>query len=292
MTSNTSQLLDPPVNRAAYSDRSAWIMACCSQLAYVQFENGESVKQQLCASLKELRLELLTPFQREATRGFVAMNQHYAVLAFRGTTEDSRNILTDIKIRFYRDRTGAKIATGFSEAFALVEKDVTKAIADIDPGLPLYVTGHSLGGALAAIASARLRPSDRIAACYTFGCPRVGDAEFANQLWKVPVYRLVRSADIVPRVPLPFGYRHAGDMRYIKRSGNLIENPNTVGLFFALAFTFATGWKNVFLDHRIAQYLSNLENWALARLELEKDSTSPQPPTPPKTFTASPGATQ
>ncbi len=290
MTSNTSQLLDPPVNRAAYSDRSAWIMASCSALAYVQFEKGESVKQQLCASLKELRLELLTPFQREATRGFVATNQHYAVLAFRGTEENLDNIRTDINIRFYRDSSGAKIATGFRQAYALVENQVTDAISEIGSDLPLYITGHSLGGALAAIASARVRPSDRVAACYTFGCPRVGDTEFAEQLWKVPVYRLVHASDIVPRLPFAFGYRHAGDLRYIKRSGKLIESPNSVGTFLAFAFTFATGGKKVFENHRIAEYASNLQTWALTRFELEKDPTSTQGPPSPKTLAAFTGA--
>src|SRR5713226_8061201 len=113
MSPEPIQLLDPPVNRAAYSDRSAWIMARCSQLAYVQFEKGESVKQQLCASLKELRLGLLTPFEREATRGFVAKNERYAVLAFRGTEANLDNIRTDINIRFYQDKSGARISTGF-----------------------------------------------------------------------------------------------------------------------------------------------------------------------------------
>lgn len=286
MTTNTSLLLDPPLGRAAYSDRSAWIMARCSELAYVQFEKGR--EKQLRDSLNEIRLDLSTTFDREGTQAFVAKNQRYAVLAFRGTEEDLRDILADIKIRFYRDKTGAKIATGFSEALTLVEKDVTQAVAQIDPNLPLYVTGHSLGGALAAVASTRIRPSDRIAACYTFGCPRVGDGEFANQLWKVPVYRLVHAADIVPRFPLPFGYRHAGDLRYIKRSGDLIEGPNALGTSLAFTFTFATQGKTVFHDHKIADYASSLRAWAVKRLEPEKEPG----PTPPKTLAASPGASR
>ena len=291
MTDNTSQLLNPPVNRAAYSDRSAWIMARCSELAYVPFEQGESMKQQLRDSLMELRLEVCAPFERGATAGYVAKNQRYAVLAFRGTTKDFRNILTDIEIRFYRDRTGAKTARGFTEAFGLVEDDVTRAIAGLDSSLPLYITGHSLGGALAAIASARLRPSDRIAACYTFGCPRVGDTEFAEQLWKVPVYRLVHASDIVPHLPFAFGYRHAGDLRYIKSSGTLIESPNSLGTSLAFAYTFVTRGKKVFEYHRIAGYADNLQDWALTRLKLEKDSTLSERPAPTKTLEPPPGAT-
>jgi len=30
------RLIHPPVNRASYSDRTAWILACCSHLAYAK----------------------------------------------------------------------------------------------------------------------------------------------------------------------------------------------------------------------------------------------------------------
>ena len=289
MSPEPIQLLVPPVNRAAYSDRSAWIMARCSQLAYVQFEKGE--EQKLRDSLNELRLDLSTTFNDEGTQAFLARNSRYAVLAFRGTEKDMQDIRADINIRFYQDKSGARISTGFRQAYALVEKRVTDAIAKIDHELPLYVTGHSLGGALAAIASARIRPSDRVAACYTFGCPRVGDTEFAEQLWKVPVYRLVHASDIVPRLPFAFGYCHAGDLRYIKRSGKLVESPNSLGTFLAFAYTFRTGGKKVFENHRVAGYTENLQAWALKRVELEKDLAPLQPPVQPKTLAVSPGAT-
>jgi triacylglycerol lipase len=59
--------------------------------------------------------------------------------------------------------------------------------------------------------------SDQIAACYTFGSPRVGNAFF--DLWvKVPSYRVMNYADIVPQVPLPVVYRHSGDPRYMPES--------------------------------------------------------------------------
>jgi triacylglycerol lipase len=269
MTTYDSALLNLPLLRAAYSDRTSWLMARCSELAYVEFEAGQ--EQQLRDSLKELGLEFFRGFSRDATCAFLARNDSFAVLAFRGTTQDYRNILSDIKIRFYRDKSGAKLSTGFSEAYAFVQDDIAAALGALDLSLPLYITGHSLGGALAAIASIRILPSDRIAACYTYGCPRVGNGEFTNQLWKVPVYRQVHSSDIVPRVPLPFGYRHAGDMRYIKRSGTLIEDPNSIGLFFSFFLSAATGLKNVFQNHRIAGYVASLQDWALYRLKLDKD---------------------
>ena len=291
MTPNNSALLDLPLLRAAYSDRTSWLMASCSALAYVPFEAGQ--EQKLRDSLNELGLELFRKFSRDATCAFLARNSRFAVLAFRGTTADFRNILTDIKIRFYRDKSGAKLSTGFSEAYALVQEDIAAAVDALEPNLPLYITGHSLGGALAVIASTRIHPWDRIASCYTYGCPRVGNGEFANQLWKVPIYRQVHSSDIVPRVPLPFGYRHAGDMRYIKRSGDLVEDPNAFGLFFSFFYSALTGLKNPFLNHRSAGYVAALDAWARKRMKLDGDlqtaSASASAPTATKTLSASGG---
>lgn len=291
MTPNDPALLNPPLLRAAYADRTAWLMARCSELAYVKFEAGQ--EQQLRDSLKEIGLELLNGFNRQGTQAYLARNERFAVLAFRGTEKDWRDILSDIRIRFYHDKSGAKISTGFGQAYDFVAKEIAEAVDRLGPVLPLYITGHSLGGALAAIASTRIRPSDRIAACYTYGCPRVGNGDFANQLWKVPVYRQVHSSDIVPRVPLPFGYRHAGDMRYIKHAGTLVQDPSSLALFFSFTGSFLAGWRNVFRNHRIAGYVSALESWALYRLKLDHDlqaapATAPAT-TPPKSLSASGG---
>jgi hypothetical protein len=303
MATDLSPLLNLPLRRAAYSDRTSWYMARCSELAYTHFEDGQ--EPQLRSDLKELGLEFVKGFARDKTCAFLARNDRFAVLAFRGTEKNMENILSDIDIRFHRDKSGAKTSTGFSQAYALVAKELADAIDTLDLGLPLYITGHSLGGALAAIASTRILPSDRIAACYTYGCPRVGNAEFVNQLWKVPVYRQVHSSDIVPRAPFGFGYRQAGDLRYIKRSGTLVEAPNSIGYFlsfFASFLTLLIGRKTVFLNHRIAGYVSALDAWARYRMKLDSDlrlrsalppgPAGPAAPEPaaPKSVSASGGA--
>ncbi|KAK6757370.1 hypothetical protein RB195_015288 [Necator americanus] len=68
-------------------------------------------------------------------------------------------------------------------------------------------TGHSLGGALAALAAARtakqgFRRGDQIT-IYTFGEPRVGDATFAANFDSMikDSYRVVFRRDIVPHLP-------------------------------------------------------------------------------------------
>ena len=63
----------------------------------------------------------------------------------------------------------------------------------------MYFTGHSLGGALAILAATLISPT-RHGAVYTFGAPRVANYKFFFGL-KMPIFRVVNSADIVPRVP-------------------------------------------------------------------------------------------
>ena len=77
--------------------------------------------------------------------------------------------------------------------------DRPKARDEQGAPLPLFITGHSLGGALALLATRLIAP-DVTGACYTFGAPRIGNYEFFRFI-KTPVYRVVNSADVVPRVP-------------------------------------------------------------------------------------------
>ena len=160
---------------------------------------------------------LLEVINVAGTQGFVckriAENEPaYLVLAFRGTEKKVSDWLTDVRCTPTVDGQ-SKVHTGFFEAFE-TETDssgrtalqIVKALlagpdANGNNGepLPLFITGHSLGGALALVATRRLAP-DVDGACYTFGAPRVGNYEYFRPI-KTPVFRVVNSSDIVPRVP-------------------------------------------------------------------------------------------
>ena len=91
------------------------------------------------------------------------------------------------------------------------------------PKAKVYITGHSLGGALSALYAGMLffnkedAVTDKIAAVYTFGQPRVGDKVFAEymqeRLTVKRYFRVVYCNDLVPRVPFDdpiFGFKHFG----------------------------------------------------------------------------------
>jgi triacylglycerol lipase len=111
---------------------------------------------------------------------------------------------------------GVTVHRGFLEAFECCREEIEAAVgAQVPSTLGLYITGHSLGGALAQIASAVLE-RDNLAACYTFGSPRVGTLGFDRQV-KCPHYRIINDWDLVPGVPPPWfrGYCHTGDPRLL-----------------------------------------------------------------------------
>ena len=151
------------------------------------------------------------------TQGFVCKRKvtgepPYVVLAFRGTEKKISDWLTDVRC-IPAVEGKIRVHTGFLDAFTknvdaegrtveeLVREILDRPEARDERGtpLPLFITGHSLGGALALLATRLIAP-DVTGACYTFGAPRIGNYELFRFI-KTPVYRVVNSSDIVPRVP-------------------------------------------------------------------------------------------
>lgn len=75
----------------------------------------------------------------------------------------------------------------------------------------VFVTGHSLGGAIATLCALHIHLSNQISQTialenlilYTFASPRVGDQTFAKHFETLECYRIANSEDIVPKIPIP-----------------------------------------------------------------------------------------
>ncbi|OLL24018.1 Phospholipase A1-II 1 [Neolecta irregularis DAH-3] len=108
------------------------------------------------------------------------------------------------------------------QAIRIKAKELHAAIKEKYPyiKIPVYVTGHSLGAAMASLFYARLlkAPHDLgplvdIRQAYVYGCPAVGDVEFAqgfaseiNSSYSnhFGLWRVIDDSDIVTRLPLNF----------------------------------------------------------------------------------------
>lgn len=142
-----------------------------------------------------------------SAQGFICYKKApspYIVVAFRGSEKKIEDWLTNIDAVPVEVEGGGKVHRGFYQDFMELRETIERSIELIrkhlnDDSVPVYFTGHSLGGALATIATRELM-KDGYGACYTYGAPRVGDYTYFEFV-KTPVYRVVNSSDIVPRVP-------------------------------------------------------------------------------------------
>ncbi|GMT11363.1 hypothetical protein PFISCL1PPCAC_2660 [Pristionchus fissidentatus] len=158
--------------------------------------------------------------------GYTAVNKEKKVIAlvFRGTVGDDElgveiyTTLSEEKVAF---KDGGMVAPYFNRAFNRVWDDAGLGndfmlLTKLYPDYSLYITGHSLGGALAAmgavhVATNKLFPAERIT-YYTFGEPRTGDKTFADLLDSLihnGHYRVIHNHDVIPHCPfLSMKYQH------------------------------------------------------------------------------------
>jgi hypothetical protein len=277
---------DLPTLRAAYSDRTAALMAYFAAFAYSNTIKAKGLIG-VPPELAVLGFSRLTAFHNDLTDGwaYVAEGDALIVLAFRGT-RSAANWETDLHAWLIHPAGtdgSLRVHEGFYRAFERLSdgaKGIRQKIREIEAAtagrIPIYITGHSLGGALAQIAAAVLA-SDQIAACYTFGSPRVGNSFF--DLWvKPPSYRVINYADIVPQVPLAIpvvlSYRHSGDPRYLPdqvRGSPYRFEPNPLQRLWQ----FLRGVMQLIRagsilgidDHQIAEYRRKLDQVAAARAQ-------------------------
>jgi len=174
--------------------------------------------------------------QTTLTQGFVALNDNHVVLAFRGTDEPA-DWLTNLNSRMRREQKGF-VHEGFAVALDSVWVDVMSLLNYARRlNQAVWVTGHSLGGALATLAASRLPIHLRPTRVATFGQPRVADSRFSTNYDRDGVgarhLRFVNHLDVVPTVPPrivpgtfpPAFYTHVGQLRYFDEYGKLIYRP-------------------------------------------------------------------
>lgn len=103
-----------------------------------------------------------------------------------------------------KDNLGGRVHEGFLEELVAVQDQVVSVLLKQGGrSQPVYVTGHSQGGAEAALATRALSAGGfDVASTYTFAAPRPGNLEFTKSIPDtIPIHRIEFGDDIVPHVP-------------------------------------------------------------------------------------------
>src|SRR5262245_35167014 len=200
----------------------------------------ESVIKDTCRTLaghEETRC-----FSGPSTQCYVVTADSWIVLAWRGTQVDGFwasvvDWLTDARFLPVADEHGDLVHAGFHDAIGQVWSNVATHIAEQQrrKQRALWITGHSLGAALATLAANRCsdRPDLHLVGTYTYGSPRVGDAAFGHRI-TTPLYRFQNNTDLVTHLPVGLIYRHVGHKRFIDTGGHLHRDESALHLLSAL----------------------------------------------------------
>ncbi|KAJ9069236.1 hypothetical protein DSO57_1020559 [Entomophthora muscae] len=179
------------------------------------------------------------------TSGYIAVDESdkRIVLAFRGT-RDIENDITDLSFlltAMLGTPFGALVHVGFKAAMESLAPTFLPSIKELVSrheyaDYSVAVVGHSLGGAIASLATVKLHYSLGMAwekmELYTYGQPRTGNVVFAKWLSQQPLgsSRVVHRNDVIPH--LAFGllgsYVHHQNEVWLREEAVVLCNPGVL----------------------------------------------------------------
>lgn len=220
---------EPPVHPLECL-RSAWdseeyadwpvaeLLAAMSKQAYCTPKQAES-------TFRRYGFGKVTPVKAGSLIGYVACYEDMMVIAFRGT-DDIQDWLINLN-RFAVKTPHGEIHKGFYNAYQSLKPQILGSLKEKQPK-HLWITGHSLGGALALVCAYDLTENEKIDldGIITFGQPMVARKQLAEHLDAVLLGRYafyVNGSDLVPRVPPSCA--HCGSLVWFTDNGIKRSTP-------------------------------------------------------------------
>lgn len=208
----------------AYNTHSGLDLAYFSKIAYDPISNIGAWNCGSCSRYKMTDVNLSITQVKAFTnsswdmQGYVGYStSHNAVIvSFRGSS-NIKNWISDFDAAQvgYSRCSGCNVHRGFFNSYNTVASFVKAQVSTLLAkyrNAPIYVTGHSLGGAIAIVAALDIHATyGNSLKLYTYGEPRVGNAAFASYVNSaIPdTFRVVHYADIVPHLPpAASNYKH------------------------------------------------------------------------------------
>ena len=234
---------------------TAWWLAESSLLAY---DAPDVIKW----VLRAIGAKHFQFFSWETTQVAVFVIEEICIVTFRGTEWGGKKGFTDLMsdlqfemVPFLGSKNNAHVHRGFLEAFEETLDPGTGLTSYVDSlwrsgdAKQVLFTGHSLGGALATVASAfhrgryetpgivnEKKTAQAKTPLFTFGAPRTGNPDFISLLPE-ETYRFVTKGDPIPYLPpnIPgmttdeIFYSHPPEgLHYFHNSNTLELNPQDI----------------------------------------------------------------
>lgn len=183
-------------------------------------------------SLKEMGFSASESINAGSMQGYVIDAGDDSIIALRGTESHEYDLLQDL--RFLRRKTDdGSMHGGFASGYDPMHSQVLQLLEQYETKR-VWLTGHSLGGALAVVCAYRLSKDGDypIAGVMTFGQPKVVRSDMAEFLGEKLAGRyvfFVNQLDPVARLINP--YEHFGHM--VWWDGSKIERSKYLVLFGA-----------------------------------------------------------
>ncbi|GKQ38461.1 lipase family protein [Streptomyces sp. A012304] len=219
-------------------ERAYWLAQVCDLAYKDEATIDRQAREWGFDQVRHHETRFTPPFPLEDTQAYTMASDDMIVTAFRGTEPvQIKDWLSDAVTPPSRGPADTGyVHYGFAQALDSIFPTVKDALAELRTnGQSVWFTGHSLGGALAMLAGARMYLEEpRLAAdgVYTYGQPRTCDRLLAaayNKGFKNRMYRFVNNNDVVPQLPPEPAYTHVEALRYIDSHGRVHETMPLIG---------------------------------------------------------------
>ena len=191
-----------------------FFFACCSLLAYRKPNMSEKY-------FRQAGFESISMMDVKGAQCYLLANNKTAIIVFRGTEPKQKSdIWADIKAWKRQSETKGSVHAGFKGEVDKLWNGVQTFIRD-NQDKELFITGHSLGGAMSTIAASRVRDQNHLKAVFTYGAPRAGNKTWSEHQ-RFSHQRIQNNNDAVCQTPpMLLGYRHYYPATYINYYGNI-----------------------------------------------------------------------
>ncbi|WP_104399596.1 lipase family protein [Vibrio penaeicida] len=231
---------------------------------YQQFANGRGYatteNDYRCAAQEQYRhwgfKKVLFANSITSGNAIIASNRDFVLIAVRGTQmvdeqsihdeQIAYNFMTDIlangpsiplNASLLIPNAKGKLHSGYAAVVKTLFPLIEQALREMgDTHKPIFLAGHSLGGATATVLGYKLRAEGyKVQSVYSFASPKIGDLRFTQDLdSNVNVYATINYRDPVPGFPnisnfLNFvpQYYAADHVLYFNKNHQPTDFPNT-----------------------------------------------------------------